>query len=70
METSTPELECAESGINMKCRDCKFAIIGKTKGDTEMAKMGYRICALSRTEVERASYIFGYHLCRWPERRK
>lgn len=54
----------------VKCRDCKHFIIGPTKGDTEMGKMGYRICALSRTEVERASYILGDHECKWTERVK
>lgn len=52
------------------CRDCKHAIIESSKSDFAMAKMGYRICALSRTEVERASYILGDHECKWPERRR
>lgn len=54
----------------MKCRDCEFAIIGPTKGDKEMALMKYRICALSRTEVERGSYFLGDHECKFPERVK
>lgn len=54
----------------MKCRDCTSAITGKDKGDHEMARMGYKTCALARTAVERATYIRGSQECLWPERLK
>lgn len=52
------------------CRGCLHVFIGKDKGDHDMARLGYRSCALARNEVERATYVSGGLRCLWPERLK
>lgn len=59
-----------ESGTNMKCKNCEFAIVGKTKTDEEMLKLGYKTCAKARNEIERGTFVRGDTLCLWPERLK
>jgi len=52
----------------MICRECKHAVVGDTKGDKQMAAMGYRSCSQAKSEVERATYVRGSQQCMWPER--
>lgn len=59
-----------ESGTNMKCRDCEFSIVGKTKSDDDMLKLGYKTCAKARNEIERATFVRGDTECMWIERLK
>ena len=54
----------------MICRGCKHAVIGRTKSDLEMAKLGYRTCALAREGMERATYRRGSNPCDYPKRRE
>ena len=70
IETGTPELECAESGINLNCKSCPHAHTGPTEGDKKMQSQGYKTCKLSRNEVERGTYIRGETKCLWLNRLK
>ena len=52
------------------CRNCQHAIIGKDKGDKEMAAMRYKSCRAAATPEERARFVRGDTECVYPERAK
>jgi len=52
----------------MICRECKHAVIEKTKEGIAMGKMGYRLCAVADTPLNRAGYFTGGHICGWPKK--
>jgi len=49
---------------------CEHTFIGKTKGDQDMAKHGYRSCGAARSAEEKARYVRGETTCVYPDRAK
>lgn len=49
------------------CRECRNAVVDKSTG-ANIAAQGYRSCAATKNDVERATYFRGDTPCSWPER--